>query len=105
MENWITRLVALLCALGGCALLWMFGAFVAVPWHAGRLFSLAPNEMQVIGVSLVVGAGVTWGAVHLFALADREGNRKAYALVRGIVMAGALAASVGGIAWSLSRIA
>lgn len=105
MENWITRLVALLCALGGCALLWMFGAFVAVPWHAGRLFSLAPNEMQVIGVSLVVGAGVTWGAVHLFALADREHSRRFYALIRGGVLIAALAAALAGVAWSLARIA
>ena len=52
MENWITRIVAIMCAGGSAALFWMVGAFVAVPWREGRMLSLARVEIQVIAIQL-----------------------------------------------------
>ena len=105
MENWITRFVAILCALGSTALLWTFGAFVAVPWHEGRMLALNWVELQVIGVSLVVGLAVTWGALHIFALADQVSNPRIYAAIRALLALASIAAVIGGLSWSQARIA
>jgi hypothetical protein len=105
MENWITRFVAAICAVGSAALFWTFGMFLAVPWQEGRMFSLNKIEMQVIGIPLVVGALVTWGALHILAIADREANPKVYAMLRLALFAAVLAATIGGMGWSQARIA
>ena len=73
MENWLIRIVALFCAVGAAGLLWTFGVFVVVPWREGRLFSLNSAELQILGASLLLGLAAAWGALHVFALADRAG--------------------------------
>jgi hypothetical protein len=72
MEKWITRVVAALVACGSLALFWTFGVFLAVPWRESRMRSLNSVEWQVLGIPLLVGLAVTWGALHILALADRE---------------------------------
>ena len=104
MENWITRLVAALFALGSTALFWVFGIFVVVPWRTGRLLKLSTAELQVLGVSLLAGIAVAWAATHLFALADRERNPRLYLAIRIIVVGISLAAVFGGVFWTQSRI-
>ena len=44
MENWITRIVATLCATGSSGFFWMLGVFVAVPWREGRMLALERIE-------------------------------------------------------------
>lgn len=104
MDNWITRIVAALCAGGGIALLWMLGVFAAAPWHEGRLLALNRAELQLIGVPLVVGVGATYGALHLFAIADRRDRPRLYAALRGLLVLLAIAALAGGSAWTLARL-
>lgn len=105
MENWIIRLVAVLCAAGSAGLLWTFGVFVVVPWRDGRLLAMSAAELQVLGVSLLLGLATAWGALHIFALADRAGRPKSYAMTRIALIIAWLAACVGGILWTLGRIA
>lgn len=105
MENWITRLVAALCAAGSCALFWTFGMFLAVPWREGRMLSLNMVEAQVIGVPLLIGLAVAWGALHIAAIADRESNPKIYAVIRLALFIALVAAALGGAAWSQARMA
>lgn len=105
MENWLTRIVAALCAAGGAALLWMLGVFVAVPWHEGRLLALNGAELQIIGVALLVGSAAIWGALHILAIADRQDRPGAYKALRALLVLLALAAVAGGSAWTLARIA
>lgn len=105
MENWITRIVAALCAAGGAALLWMLGVFAAVPWHEGRMLALSRAELQIIGVPLLVGVAAAWGALHIFAIADRQDKPKTYAAIRALLILASLAAVFGGAFWTLARIA
>lgn len=104
MENWITRIVATLCAAGSSALLWTLGVFVAVPWREGRMLSLDRVELQVIGVPLLIGLAVAWGALHLFAIADRQANPKAYAMICVAMILISFAAVIGGVSWTLARL-
>lgn len=104
MEDWITRIVAGLCAAGGAALLWMLGVFVAVPWHEERMLALSPGELQIIGVALLIGVAAIWGALHIAAIADRQDRPRVYATLRAVMLIVALAAVLGGIAWTLTRI-
>ena len=62
MENWMTRIVGLFCALGSLGLFWTLGVFVVVPLRDGRMLSLNLLELQVIGVALVLGVATQWGA-------------------------------------------
>jgi hypothetical protein len=105
MENWITRIAAAICAAGSVALFWSFGMFLAVPWREGRMLSLNAVELQVVGVPLVVGFAVGWGALHIFAIADRETNPKLYATIRTGLLIAAVAAIIGGMSWTQARIA
>lgn len=105
MENWITRFVAILCALGSTALFWTLGVFVAVPWHEGRMLALNRIELQVIGVPLVVGLAVAWGALHIFAIADRVSSPRIYVTIRTMLIIASIAAMIGGISWTQARIA
>lgn len=105
MENWLTRLVALMCAAGSAGLLWTFGVFIVVPWREGRLSALNAAELQVLGVSLVLGLATGWGALHIFALADRANRPKSYATIRIVLIAAWLAAGIGGVLWTLNRVA
>ena len=105
MENWITRFVAILCALGSTALFWTFSVFVAVPWHEGRMLALNRIELQVIGVPLVVGLAVLWGALHIFAIADRVSSPRIYATLRVVLIAVSIAAVIGGISWTQAHMA
>lgn len=99
MESWITRIVAALCAMGSTGLFWTLGVFATVPWREGRMLALNRYELQVIGVPLVVGIAVAWGALHLFALADRATNPRIYAMVRIVLILISLAAVAGGASW------
>ena len=105
MENWITRFVALLCAMGSTGLFWTLGVFATVPWQQGRMLSLNRNELQVIVVPLIMGIAVGWGALHLFALADREANPRVYQTIRVLLLLASLATVVGGSLWSQARMA
>ena len=104
MENWITRIVATICAAGSCALLWFFGVFIVVPWREGRMLSLSTTELQVIGVSLLTGIAVGWGAAHLFGLADRKGRPTLYTIVCGLLVILAIGAIFSGIVWAQTHI-
>ncbi len=104
MENWLTRIVALFCAMGSAGLLWTFGVFVVVPWRDGRMFSMNAAELQVIGLSLLLGLVTAWGALHIFALADRISRPKNYAMIRFLLIIAWLAASIGGMFWTFGRI-
>jgi hypothetical protein len=105
MENWITRAAAAICAAGSVALFWTFGMFLAVPWRENRMLSLNAVEFQVVGIPLVVGLAVGWGALHILAIADREANPKLYAVIRAGLLIAAVAAIIGGMSWTQARIA
>ena len=105
MDNWITRIAAALCAAGSTGLFWMFGVFIAVPWREGRMLALTKTELQVVGIPLVIGFAVAWGALHIFAISDRAANPKVYATIRWVVILIAIAAVIGGKAWTDARIA
>lgn len=105
MEKWITRSVAMMVALGALGLFWTFGMFSAVPVQQGRLTALSGVELQLIGVSLLAGLVVAWGALHLFSLADRETNPRVYTLMRIAMPIAALAAVGVGASWSLAHVA
>lgn len=105
MENWLIRIVALFCAAGAAGLLWTFGVFVVVPWREGRLFSLNGAELQILGASLLLGLAAAWGALHVFALADRAGRPKSYATIRIVLIVAWFAAALGGMSWTLGRVA
>lgn len=105
MENWMTRIVGLFCALGSLGLFWTLGVFVVVPLRDGRMLSLNLLELQVIGVALVLGVATQWGAFRIFAAADQKENPRIYLATRLILSIAAIAAMAGGISWTLSRIA
>ena len=105
MENWLIRIVALFCAVGAAGLLWTFGVFVVVPWREDRLFSLNSAELQILGASLLLGLAAAWGALHVFALADRAGRPKSYATIRIVLIVAWFAAALGGMSWTLCRVA
>lgn len=105
MENWITRIVALLCASGTAGLFWTFGVFIVVPWRSNRLLALNAAEFQVLGASLLLGLATAWGALHIFALADRDSRPKYYAMTRIVLIIAWLAALIGGTYWTLGRTA
>ena len=104
MEAWISRIVGLLCAMGGLGLMWTFGALFTVPWHEGRLQALSRTELQAVGVPLVIGIAVVWGAIHIFAIADRANSPRLYAIARALLILGAIGATLAGSAWSLARL-
>lgn len=105
MDTWITRIVAIFCAIGSTGLFWMLGVFVVVPWHEGRLLALDRLELQLIGVPLLLGLAVAWGALHLFAMADQDKSQKVYAMTRALLAIASIAALIGGIFWTQARIA
>ena len=104
MDNWLTRIAAALCAAGAIGLLWMFGVFVAIPWQQGRMLALNNAELQLIIVPLAVGVAAAWGALHLLAIADRDDRRMLYQTLRALLILAAIAAVLGGSAWTLARI-
>lgn len=104
MDNWITRIAAMLCAAGSAALFWTFGVFVAVPWRENRMLALTRTELQVVGIPLAIGLAVAWGALHILAISDRRENPKVYAAIRWVVTFVAIAAMLGGKAWTEARI-
>ena len=104
-ENWIIRIVALFCTAGSAGLLWTFGVFVVVPWRAGRLLALNATEIQVLGASLVLGLATAWGTLHVLAQADRASRPKNYAMIRIVLIIAWLAAGIGGMTWTLGKVA
>ena len=104
MEKWITRGAAALCAAGGIALFWSFGMFLAVPWREGRMLALNTIELQVVAIPLFAGLAVSWGALHILAMADRESHPRTYAASRAALVLAALAALFGGMAWTTARV-
>jgi hypothetical protein len=54
------------------AMFWTFGVFLAVPWRESRMLALNAVELQVLGIPLIGGLLVAWGALHILALADRS---------------------------------
>ncbi|HQO28990.1 MAG TPA: hypothetical protein PKY22_05630 [Accumulibacter sp.] len=105
MEKWISRVVALLVALGGLALFWTFGVFVAVPWRENRLLSLGSIEMQILGVSLAAGIAVIWGAQHILALVDAQDNARLFKSLRAALFLACLLAVINGSLWTTARLA
>jgi hypothetical protein len=105
VENWITRIVATFCALGSAGLFWTLGVFVVVPWREGRMLALNGSEIQVIGLPLLLGLATAWGALHIFALADKGTNPKTYAVIRVLLVIGIATALFGGMAWTQARLA
>ena len=105
MEKWITRGVAALCASGSLALFWTFGVFLAVPWRESRMLSLNSVEWQVLGIPLLVGLAVTWGALHILAIADRADNPRTYYTFCVALLIAAILAVADGMAWTAARIA
>ena len=104
MEQWITRSVATLVALGALCLFWTFGMFSAVPVQQGRMFALSGVEMQLMGVSLLAGLATAWGALHLFSLADRESSPRLFAAIRLIFLLTVIFAAAVGVNWSLGHV-
>ena len=104
MENAITRIVAALCAAGAFGLLWMFGVFVAAPWQQGRIQGLNAAELQMICVPLLVGIAAAWGALHIFAIADRKERPRLYQTIRALLVIATIAAVLGGSSWTLARL-
>ena len=105
VETWMTRIVGLLCASGSCGLFWTFGVFVVVPWRADRMLALDATEIQVIGVSLVLGSATLWGASRIFAAVDQQANPRTYTATRLLLVIAAVASLMSGISWTLARIA
>jgi len=105
VETWIIRIVAILCATGSSALFWVFGVFVVTPWREARMLALSRTEFQVIGASLLIGIAVAWGALHIFALADRETNPRVYVAIRAALLIASVGAMLSGMAWLQARIA
>jgi hypothetical protein len=105
MEKWITRGGAALCAAGSIALLWTFGIFVAVPWREGRMLALNSVELQVLGIPLLGGILVAWGALHILAIADRDSSPRLYLTLALALLAALLLAVSAGVSWSTARIA
>lgn len=104
MDNWISRIVATLCAAGSSALFWTLGVFAAVPWHEERMLKLSVAELQLIGVPLVVGSAVAWAALHIFAIADRKNNPKTYATIRAVLITVSIGSVISGTYWAQVRI-
>ena len=104
MENWITRIVATLCATESTALFWTLGVFTAIPWYAGHMRKLSGAELQLIGVPLIVGSAVAWAALHIFAIADRENNPKTYATIRAVLITVSICSAISGASWAQVRI-
>lgn len=105
MDNWISRIVGVFCALGSIGLFWTLGVFVVVPWRAGRMLALEPAEMQVIGVSLILGVATLWGASRIFAAADQKENPRVYMVILTVLIIAAVAAIFSGVSWTLARSA
>ena len=105
MEKWITRGVAALVASGSIALFWTFGVFLAVPWRENRMLSLNSVEWQVLGIPLLVGMAVTWGALHILAIADRETSPRLYFAICVALLIASTMAVLGGMSWTNERIA
>jgi len=104
MERFIIRGVALLCACGSLGLAWAFGAFSTIPLRDGRFFAMSGTEMQLIAISFVCALLVGWGALHIFGLADRADNPRAFAVIRLGYGGALLAAIVAGGLWSSARV-
>ena len=68
------------------------------------MFALNRAELQVIGIPLLLGLASAWGALHIFAIADRENNPKTYAMVFAALSIGFIAALIGGILWTQARM-
>ena len=104
MEKWITRGAATVCAAGSTALFWTFGIFLAVPWREGRMLSLSTVELQVLGIALIAGLSVAWGALHILAIADRSANPRLYHSLRLALLIVLPSAVYGGLSWAAARI-
>jgi len=104
MEKWITRGAAAIVAAGSTAMFWTFGVFLAVPWHESRMLALNAVELQVLGIPLIGGLLVAWGALHILALADRTANPVYRSLCIALVI-GSLLAVYGGMSWSNAHLA
>ena len=87
------------------ALFWTLGVFIAVPWHEGRMLKLNGIELQLIGVPLVIGSAVAWGALHIYSIAERGVNPKIYATIRIVLIVASITAAISGISWSQARTA
>lgn len=104
MDNWITRIVAILCALGSMGLFWTFGVFIVVPWREGRLLSLDRMELQATGAPLLLGLAVAWGAAHILGIADRKNNPRIYAMTCVLLLIACITATINGISWTQAKL-
>lgn len=108
MERWITRAMALMCAAGCAGLWWTAAVFATLLWRGGAAMEsgrATSSALQVSGVALLFGVLTAWGALHLFALADRANRPRTYACTRVLLIVLWLAAASGGVWWMLGRLA
>ena len=103
MENWISRIVGTFCALGSIGLFWTLGVFIVVPWREGRMLALERAEIQVLGVSLILGIATLWGASRIFAAADQKESPRLYTAILIALIIAAIAAMIFGISWVPAR--
>lgn len=104
MEKWITRGAAAICAAGSTALFWTFGIFLAVPWRESRMWSLNGVELQVIGIPLIAGLAVAWGALHILAMADRSSSPRLYHTLCVTLLVASVLAVYSAMSWTAARI-
>ena len=104
MENWISRIVGIFCALGSIGLFWTLGVFIVVPWRAGRMLALERGEVKVIGVALGLGIATLWGASRILAAADQKANPRLYTATRILLAIAAAVALRNGLSGSQARL-
>ena len=56
-------------------------------------------------IALALGLAAAWGALHVFALAERAGRPQSYATIRIVLIVAWFAAALGGMSWTLCRVA
>jgi hypothetical protein len=62
-------------------------------------------ELQVLGIPLIGGLLVAWGALHILAMADRPPAPALYRSLCIALLIASLLAVYGGMSWSSARLA
>jgi len=60
--------------------------------------------LQVLGISLVAGLVVAWGALHILAIADQAHRPRLYQTLRVALLVAAVLAINGGMSWAAARV-
>jgi hypothetical protein len=67
------------------------------------MLSLNAVELQVLGIPLIAGLAVAWGALHILAIADRRQPPPVPLPLRGALLIASLLATYGGMSWTDKR--